>query len=89
MNFPSGVFMLSFKFGYIVTGKCSNSNNYCSTQNNSGYHTLFVSAGVKQDLCCLTDTTSFVKVLSLIKGDTIFPGHGSKTCEVTCESFST
>ena len=36
MTLPSGMFMLSSKFGYIVTGKCSNSNNYCSTQNSSG-----------------------------------------------------
>ena len=56
MVLPSGMFMLSSKFGYIVTSKCSNSNNYCSTHNGSGYHTLFVSADVKQYLCRLTDT---------------------------------
>ena len=56
MTLPPCMFMLSFKFGYIVTSKCSNSNNYCSVHNSSGYHTLFVSADVKQDLYCLTDT---------------------------------
>ena len=61
MTLPSDMFMLSSKFGYIVAGKCSNSTNYCSTQNSSVYHTLFVSADVKQDLCCLTDTHGMVK----------------------------
>jgi len=50
---PSGMFVLSSKFGYIVTGKY---NSDCSTEESSVYHALIVSTGVKPVSCCVTDT---------------------------------
>jgi len=56
---PSGMFVLSSKFGYIVTGKYNHGE--CPIQGSSVYHTLFVSANVKSELCCIADVCGIGK----------------------------
>ena len=55
---PSGMFVLSSKFGYIVTGKY-NSNS--STQRSYVYHALFVSSDVKPESYCVSDAHGMSK----------------------------